>query len=117
MDAGKRKALKDAYKEKKAVGGVCVIECAGNHKKLLQASRDVEGLRHRFDFAKKINSCPDPSLRGEWERYGGDSFTFRVLETLEKGEAQSDADFRDDVNTLLKLWREKISEENEESEK
>lgn len=107
MDLSKKRALKNAYKEKPAVGGVCCIRCSGNGQSYLQATTNMEGLKNRFHFAMSIGSSPDPSLQSEWEKYGGDAFSFTVLEEIEKKETQSQKEFRDDVNVLYELWLEK----------
>ena len=107
MHTDRKKQLKNAYKDKPAIGGVCCIRCSGNQRAYLQASRNIEGLRNRFDFAISMGTCPDPSLRGEWEKYGSGSFTFTVLDEIQKGETQSDKDFADDIDALYEMWLER----------
>ena len=104
MNADRKKELRDAYKAKPAIGGVCCIRCGGNQRACLQATRNIEGLRHRFDFAMATGTCPDPTLRGEWERYGAESFTFTVLDELKKSETQTDKEFAADVDALYEIW-------------
>ena len=51
MDAARKKELKDAYKSRQVVGGICSIRCSGNQNVRIQATADIEGSRNRFDFA------------------------------------------------------------------
>ena len=102
-----KKELINAYKSKPAVGGIYCIQCSGNERKLMQATVDMEGVRHRFEFAVKINACPDPKLRREWDAYGAASLTFTVLEEWKQAETQTAQEFKDDVDALLAMWLEK----------
>ncbi|MEA4928350.1 MAG: GIY-YIG nuclease family protein [Candidatus Limiplasma sp.] len=107
MESAQRRNLKNAYKEQAAVGGVFCIECSGNRRRWLKASPNIAGMRHKFEFAMAIGSCPEPGMRAEWLQYGAASFTFTVLETLTKKETQTDAEFGEDLGVLLELWTEK----------
>ncbi len=114
MDAARKKALMNAYKEKPVIGGVCCIKCSGNGREYLQSTRNIEGLRNRFNFALSMGTCPDPSLAKECDEYGAASFTFEVLEELKKGESQTDREFADDIEALYDMWVEKIKGEGTE---
>lgn len=46
------------------------------------------------------------ALQEDWARYGADSFSFRVVETLEKKEDQSDKEFAGDLAVLAEMTRE-----------
>lgn len=107
MNTDRKKELKNAYKEREVVGGVCCIRCAGNGRVWIQPTNDIESLRNRFNFAILTKGCPDPTTRPDWEKYGSESFYFSVLETLKKGEDQTDREFADDIETLCELWVEK----------
>ena len=43
----------------------------------------------------------------ELNDYGAASFSFAVLEELQKNETQTDREFAEDVQTLFELWQEK----------
>ena len=106
MDPGKRKNLKDVYKEQPSVGGVFCIACSGNHRNWIKATRNIAGQQNKYNFAMATGVCPEPAMRSEWLQYGAASFSFKVLETLTKKETQTDADFGDDLGVLLDLWME-----------
>jgi len=107
VDKSKRKELIEQYKSKKATGGIYCIKCNANNKTWLRAARDMEGQKNRFEFFFSTNSCPEPSMLPEWKQYGAKTFSFEVLEELKQGETQTDKEFADDLEILLKIWLEK----------
>jgi hypothetical protein len=52
-------------------------------------------------------------MLGEWKQYGAKSFSFVVLEEIEKGEAQTEEEFSDDVAILFEIWKDKEELKNE----
>lgn len=111
MNADRKKELRNAYKSKPVVGGVCCIRCSDSGHMWLQATKDTESLRNRFNFAVSTKSSPDPTVRAEWEKYGPEAFSFEVLEELKKDEDQTDKEFSDDIDALYELWLEKTHSE------
>ena len=104
MNADRKKALRDAYKAKPAVGGVYCIRCSGNQRLYIQPSADIAGQQNRYNFAISTGTCPDPSLRDEWRQYGVASFSFTVLDELQKSESQTQKEFTDDIDALYEIW-------------
>ena len=115
MDTARRKDLRDAYKSKALVGGVYSITCAGNGRSWVRATKNMAGQQSRFAFSLSVNACPEPGMRGEWEQYGAQSFSFAVLESLTMKETQTEQDFADDVSVLLEMWTDKLRQDAEES--
>lgn len=110
MNSDRKKELKSAYKSRPVTGGICCIYCKNNNRRLLQSTRNIEGLRNRFTFAMKIKSCPDPLLLEEWKEFGNDAFTFEVLEEIAKREEQTDKEFTADIEVLYEMWLEKLQQ-------
>lgn len=108
MDAARKKELAVAYKNRRCVGGICCIRCSGNQRVRLQATKNIEGLKNRFEFSMATHTCPDPFFREEWAEYGADTFSFEVLEELKQGETQTDQEFSDDIDELYEMWLEKL---------
>lgn len=102
-----KKALKAQYKSRKVTGGVFCIRCEGSGRAWLKAAQNLDGQRSRFQFSVIHDSCWEPGMLPDWKKYGAASFTFTVLEELEKKNEQSDAEFVADIKTLLELWQEK----------
>ncbi|MDR1246208.1 MAG: GIY-YIG nuclease family protein [Clostridiales Family XIII bacterium] len=108
-DAKTKKELQEQYKERKIIGGVYAIKNIRKDKLLLDASADLRGSNNRFDFAKKTGSCVNVKLQSDWNKQGSDDFAFEVMEELEKGETQTDAEFKADIDVLKEMWLEKLS--------
>lgn len=108
MDKQERKEKLAAYKERKRVGGVYVIQNRFTGKMLLQSAVDLRGGENRFRFLKQTGSCPSPVLQQDWRQYGGDAFTLKVLETLDQKEDQTEKEFAQDIKTLEELWLERL---------
>lgn len=96
---------------RKEIGGVCAIKNTQNNKVLLLPAPDLQGCRNRFDFSQKTGGCVNIKLQNDWNKYGPQAFTFHVLEELEKKETQSAKEFKEDLKTLMELWREKFAAE------
>lgn len=110
MNIPSKKRLKEEYKTRVVVGGVYQIHCHPTGERWLKASTNLEGAKNRFAFCVFTNSAPESGMSSAWKEHGASSFSFEALEELEKQELQTDQEFREDVNTLLTLWKEKQTE-------
>ena len=104
-----KRELQAQYKERKVIGGVYVIKNTHNNKLLLEASTDLQGSKNRFEFAQKTGSCIHLKLQSDWTKQGSGEFAFEILEKLEKGEDQTIAEFKADIEVLKEMWLEKLS--------
>lgn len=109
MKSETRKALLSAYQERKIIGGVFAIRNTNHGKRLLDSTGDMNGSHNRFDFMKRTGACYHPKLRVEWS--DNPPFVFEILEELEKGETQTDSEFKEDLKTLRELWLDKLRDE------
>ena len=112
MSDSSRKERIRQYKERKRVGGVYVIKNTQNGKMLINSAADLRTAENRFEFARTTGSCIDLKLRPDWDRQNGSGFVFEVLEESEKGESQTEAEFRADIELLKEMWIEKLSGES-----
>ena len=103
-----RKQMLLSYKERKITGGVCQIVNTINGKRLLLSGANLKGLQNRFEFSTKTNSCTHIKLQKDWNTYGADSFSFAILEEIEKKEEQSMEEFNEDLKVLEELWLDKF---------
>lgn len=111
MDFLKRKELKNAYKQKAAVGGIYRIQCNGNGRAWVKSTTNLAGQQNKFAFSVSTNSCPEPAMRAEWTNYGLQSFSFDVLEVLNRKETQTEREFLEDIQALHKIWLERQRQE------
>ena len=108
-DVLSKKELQEKYKEREIVGGVYSIKNALNNKVFLEVATDIRGIKNRFEFAQKTGSCIHVKLQSDWDRQGGEQFTFKVLEELQKGDTQSAEGFKADLTLLKEIWLENLS--------
>lgn len=108
----RQRELVAAYKERTVVGGVCAIKNTVTGRIMLIPSADPEGQRNRFQFAQETGACLHPSMGADWREHGSASFTFTLLETLEKKPEQTDKQFQEELNLLAQIWRERLTTES-----
>lgn len=107
MESAKRKELINQYKEKFTVGGIYTIRCEGNQRALTRSTQNLIGQQNRFAFAISTKFCPEPAMLAEWNRYGAQSFSFSILDRLERKEGQTEREYTEDLDALLEIWLEK----------
>lgn len=108
MEQAAKKDLQEQYKNRMVVGGVYCVKCSGTGDAWLRATADMKGAKNRFAFSVATGTCTDARMAEAWKKCGAASFSFEVLEEMKKGEAQTNDEFADDVNTLLELWTDKL---------
>lgn len=107
MENRSKKDLKNNYLSRKIIGGVYLVKCSGNDRIWIKSTKDMKGLKNRFEFSIQVNSCPQADMYAEWNRYGAKSFSFTILEEIEKGDTQTEQEFNNDMGILLEIWIEK----------
>lgn len=111
MEKLSKKELKENYKNNTVIGGVYYIKCNDNGRTWIKSTKNMPGQKNRYEYSISTNTCPEPSMCVEWNKYGANSFSFVVLEEIKKGETQTDREFSDDIKVLLEMWIEKQQEE------
>ncbi|NLV51030.1 MAG: GIY-YIG nuclease family protein [Clostridiales bacterium] len=106
MEHASRKELAAAYKTKKQVGGVYCIVNDTDGRCLLKYTADLAGAKNRFDFAKATGRSTEIKLTDYWG--DGSSFSFSVVDTLEKKEDWDDKRFIREVRLLAEIWKENL---------
>ncbi len=110
MEKQSKKALKEQYKNRVLIGGVYCIKCKDSGNIWIRGTTDLQRSKNRFLFSLSTNYCPEPCMADAWNQYGKSAFSFEIIEELCKKELQTDGEFSDDVDTLLEIWTEKITE-------
>jgi hypothetical protein len=104
-----RKELLREFRETREVGGVYAVKNDQTGKRLLLSTMTIAKAQNQLDFAKLTGSCVHPPLADDWRERGAAAFSLEILETLERKETQSEAEFRDDIIALEALWRERLA--------
>jgi hypothetical protein len=104
----KRKDLINAYKQRKILGGVFKVANTANGQYLLDSAADIQARQNSFNFSVSTNNPFDYKMRTDWQASGAAAFTFEVLDTLEKKEAQSQEQFIEDLKFLEENQAEKL---------
>lgn len=110
MEKLSKKEMKEQYRNRKLTGGIYSIKCNGSGRVWIKSSNDLDGQMNKFHFFVSTNSCPEPTMRADWNQYGAQAFSFSVLERLEKGDMQSHEEFADDIRALYEMWLEEDSQ-------
>ena len=110
-DANTKKDLQLQYKEREVTGGVYIIRNTLKNKILCEIAVEMNSARNRFEFSLKTGSCTTLKLQKDWAEQGSGQFVFELLEELKKGETQTDAEFKADLELLKEMWLEKLSGE------
>ena len=103
-----RKVLINDYKQRKIIGGIYRITNTCNGMYLLNYATNLQAKQNSFSFMVSSGSCFDYKLKKDWTEFGGKSFTFETLETLEKKKDQSQEEFEEDLKVLQQIWSEKL---------
>jgi len=100
-----KKELKNQYKSRVKIGGVYVIKNVLLNKWYVDATPDLAAAKNRFKFFGSMHM----KVERDYKAQNGEGFVFEVLEELEKGETQSDKEFKADLTVLKDMWLEKLS--------
>ncbi len=111
MDKSSRKEMLQNYKNRKVIGGVFAIDNDENGKSLVLWAADLQGSRNRFEFAKATGSCTYKQLQQDFDRFGAEAFSFRIIEELEKKDTQTGDNFQEEIKALYKMALEETDPE------
>jgi hypothetical protein len=103
-----RKALINEYKQRKILGGIYRVTNTRNGMYLLDYAANIQAKQNAFDFMVSSSSCLDYRLKKDLEALGSRVFGFEILETLEKKRDQSQDEFMTDLETLAKMYSDKM---------
>jgi len=109
-DHARRRELSAAYRETPRRAGVFLIRNSASGRTWVAPSLDLDSEQHKFDFARTTGSTGvfHRSLVPDLQRLGWDAFQFEIVEELPLSRERGAAETRDDLATLVALWREKV---------
>ncbi|WP_169083552.1 DUF2087 domain-containing protein [Paenibacillus sp. PL91] len=82
MDKAKRKQLTADYQERERMMGVFQIKNNANGKIYVGGSTNLDALWGKEQFILNMDTHPNRELQKEWKQFGGENFSFLILETV-----------------------------------
>jgi hypothetical protein len=104
----RRKQLTNEYKQGEVIGGIYRVTNTRNGMYLLDYATNIQSKQNSFNFMVSSGSCLDYRLKEDLTEFGGEAFSFEILEALEKKKEQTHDEFLDDLKMLEQLWSEKL---------
>jgi hypothetical protein len=105
--SSRNRELTRQYKQSGPTVGVYAIRNVVNRRLFVGASLNVEGALNRTRFELGLKSHANKALLADWLQFGSENFRFEVVDTVKK---QDDPAFdpRDELESLLAMWREEL---------
>jgi len=101
------------YKERRKPAGIYQIKNTVNGRFLLGSSINLEGVLNSQRFKLSAGMHPNKVLQQEWNTFGTDKFSFKILESVQKN---NDPCFsvEDELTLLKQIWLEKLRDDGSE---
>lgn len=109
----RKKELKEQYKNTKPDMGIIIIKSDFSNKCYLEATRRMKGAINKSLFTLDFGSHMNKELQSDWNKKGKEHFKIEVLDKLE-AEEDTDKDYRKDLEMLLSMWKEKLTDQGME---
>lgn len=106
-----KKQLKELYQNRIQVGGIYKVQC--QDQVWYRQTTNLQSAKNKFDFSVNTNVFFEMAMREAWNQYGGHSFTFEIIDQIEKKETQTAKEFAEDIDTLFQLWVQKNQNEKD----
>jgi len=102
-----RKKIKQEYKRMIPPKGVFVLKNEVNGRVFLGSTLNLKGVEEKNRFLLTTGSHRNVRLQEDWDRYGGESFRFEILQEL-KINSDPGYDYEEDLKILELIWVEKF---------
>lgn len=102
-----KKELKKQYKETPPQMGVYTITNHANGKIFVGSSKNLHGKSNSYRLQLDTGTHYITELQKEFNQFGGENFTFEVIDRLDPKEGPG-YDYTDDLKTLEEMWLEKL---------
>ncbi|MDY0288425.1 MAG: GIY-YIG nuclease family protein [Sphaerochaeta sp.] len=103
-----KKKLRQQYRESKPPMGCFALRCESTDALYIGWAMDLESAKNSLLFRLSIGGLlNEPELQALYDREGGEHFSFSVLESLPYDADDGAKDYKDDLETLALLYREK----------
>ncbi len=103
----RRKELIMAYKETSRPMGAYAVRNTATGRVLVGGSMNLPATFNGQSFQLRMKCHRNKALQADWDSYGGQAFTFEVLETVDAAKVPKD-EWRQAVAALEAKWLEKL---------
>ena len=102
-----RKALKEAYKQQKALMGIFQIRNKVTGKVLIEGSKDIPARWNRIRMELKFGNHRNKALQKDWQQQSAEDFEISILSkyTVEEGE---NVNLNEELSTLKEMVIEEM---------
>lgn len=90
MDQQRKKALLEAYKNRRPDMGVIALRCEATGETFLEISKDISATMNGIRIKLNAGFHPNRRLLELWKAYGEANFTFSVARTLKYDDPSED---------------------------
>lgn len=109
MASDRKKAARNAFRERKLNAGVFAISCTGDGRRWIGAAADLAGAENRFRFTMK-NGGGNSDLAAASAAHGAHSLAFEILERVDP--EYPPVYLADHLKARAAHWREKLGAQN-----
>lgn len=106
----RKRQLKEEYKSTKLPMGILALRCIKNGNCYLKGSVNLKATENSLRFQLGMGNYPQKTLLSDWKEYGEAGFSFEVLDTLEYDKDETKTDYREDIEVLRQIWKDKLEE-------
>lgn len=107
-----KKKLKEDYKNLIHPKGIFVIRNNISGRVYLGSSLNLYGILEKNRFVLNMGGHKNIELQEDWKKFGSDSFTLEIVETLPLKD-DPDYNYKEDLQILEMLWIDKFKPLNE----
>jgi hypothetical protein len=87
MDRAGRRAVIDAYKERKVEAGIYAVRCLPSGQCWVGRTADVSKIQNRLRSTLRQGGHPRPALNEAWRKHGAEAFAIEIVEAIEPPES------------------------------
>src|SRR5512142_2412835 len=98
-----KKKMREEYKNMVFPKGVFMIKNNVTGRVWLSSSLNLHGVLDKNKFVLNTGNHKNPALQEDWKKYGADSFTFEILETLKLSD-DPNYNYDEDLKILEMIW-------------
>ena len=110
MDNQRKRALAEAYRERKRSPGVFAVRCTATGQVWTGATPNLDAQKNSIWFGLRTGGHRNAALAAAWRAHGPDALEYEVLERLD-AEKLSQIGLQDALKERARHWKQTLSAE------